>query len=177
MAAAVVAARLRLVMLPVLLALVGATLLAPPVGWLRRRGWPAAAAAPTVLVGFLLVLGGSLAALAPPVVAEVDELDVGIGGGLEEVQRWLVEGPVGLTDAQVNEALDRVQQQVTDNVDALTSGALTGAVIVAEVLAGLLLALVLLFFFLKDGERLWAWLCGLAPPRQREHVRAAGAQA
>jgi putative heme transporter len=43
-----------------------------------------------------------------------------------------------------------------------------------ELLVGTLLALFLLFFFLKDGDRIWAWLVGLFPRRARADVDAIG---
>jgi putative heme transporter len=173
---ATVAARLRLIALPVLLALVLTTLLAPPTGFLRRRGWPDGLAALVVVVTSILTLGGLFALLAPRAIDEFGEFDVNLTGGLEEVQNWLVDGPLGLSDSEITEGLDRLQQEVGANVDALTQGAVTGAFLVFEVLAGLALALVVLFFFLKDGDRIWAWLCGLAPPEHRDAVREAGSR-
>jgi predicted PurR-regulated permease PerM len=173
-AAVSVAARLRLVVLPVLLAIVLATLLAPLARRLRERGWPDAAAALAVLLAFITVLGGVVAAAAPQAADEFGELDVGVSGGIEEVQRWLAEGPLGLSDRQVTEALDGVQEQVRGNVETLMAGALAGAAVLAEVLAGLALALVLLFFVLKDGERIAGWLVDLTPPARRDDVLEAG---
>jgi len=171
------AARLRLVVLPVLLALLLATMLAPPARELKRRGWPDGVAALTVLVLAVTVLGTVITLVVPPAIDEVDQLDVGVSGGIEEVQRWLAGGPLGLSDAQLADALDRLQGQVRSNVDALTREAVTGALVVAEVLTGLVLALVLLFFFLKDGRDMWRWLAGLAPPARRDAVREAGERA
>ena len=168
------AATLRLVVLPVLLALVLATLLTPPTRWLERRGVPAGLAALASLLAALVVVGGGLALIAPGAVDDFNDLDVGISGGLDEVQRWLREGPLDLTDREVTAAIDRAQDQLRANVDTISQGAAVGAVLVAEVLTGLVLALVLLFFFLKDGERIWRWLAGLAPRRHRRDVHRAG---
>jgi predicted PurR-regulated permease PerM len=50
----------------------------------------------------------------------------------------------------------------------------TGALFVTELIAGLLLALVLLFFVLKDGYRIWDWIVSLVPGRRREGLREVG---
>src|SRR6266498_378931 len=55
---------LRLVVLPVIVALFLSTLLAPPAGWLRARGWPPLAATWAVMGGAVLVIAGASAALA-----------------------------------------------------------------------------------------------------------------
>ena len=168
------AARLRLVVLPVLLALVLATLLVPPTAHLRRRGWPDGLAALMTLLSSVVLIGALLAAIAPGAVDDFNALDVGIGGGLEEVQRWLAEGPLALSDREINTAIDRAQEQVRANVDTVSQNLALGALILVEVLTGIALALVLLFFFLKDGERMWTWLCDLAPRSQRDGIRRSG---
>ena len=173
-AAAYVAARLRLVVLPIALALVLATFLAPPVGWLKRRGWPDALAAITVLVAALVVLGGTLAVLVPPVVDEFADLDVGITGGVDRIQDWLAESPLPVSSDQVAAAIDRVQQRASEGFDAIAGQVVSGAFLVVEVVTGLLLAIVVLFFLLKDGDLIWDWTVGLAPPRRRGDVREIG---
>jgi hypothetical protein len=49
---------------------------------------------------------------------------------------------------------DRLEQLVRDNLGTLAELGVTGATVVLQVLAGFVLAVVVLFFFLEDGERL-----------------------
>ncbi|MDQ4133115.1 MAG: hypothetical protein M3179_07920 [Actinomycetota bacterium] len=50
-----------------------------------------------------------------------------------------------------------------------------GAVVLVEVVAGTLLALVITFFFVEDGERFQRWVLGEIPEDHREFaVRASG---
>lgn len=169
------AAELRLVVLPVLLAVVLATFLELPAGALRRRGLPNALAALLVVLAALVVLV-ALGTLVWNGLSEVEELDVSLSDGIEEVQDWLREGPVGLSDGEINRAVDDIQEQVRSNVSAITTGAISGAVLLVEVLAGLLLTLVLLFFLLKDGDRIWRWLVSLAPRARRPDVEELGSR-
>ena len=60
------------------------------------------------------------------------------------------------------------------NVARFLGGALSGAVLLVELLAGLLLTLVITFFFVKDGERFWSWFVGLFSADRLNRVRAAG---
>ena len=128
-----------------------------------------------MLLTALLVLAGVLAVVVPPAAGELDDLDVTISGGVEVVQRWLSDGVLGFSGDQVAAWLEQVERQVRDNAADLARGAVTGATLVAEVLVGLSLAVVLLFFLLKDGEDIWAWLCDLFPARHRTDVHDIGA--
>ncbi|MDP9385391.1 MAG: AI-2E family transporter, partial [Actinomycetota bacterium] len=165
---------LLVVVLPTLLALVLAALLVAPVRWLRHHRVPPAAATLAVLVGVLVAIGALAAWIFPRVGGQLGELSAGLTDGLDEVERWLAEGPLGLSHEQVNTAFDRVEQLVRDNVGSLAQLGLTGATILLQLLAGLLLAVIVLFFFLKDGERLWNGLLGFVPGRHRAGVRVGG---
>lgn len=161
-------------MLPVALALILTTFLSAPVAWLERHNWRNGIAAFAVLVTGLLCLGGVIALVVPPTIDDISALDVSLSGGLEEVEEWLADGPLPLTDQQAATLVGRVQEAVNSNLDQLASRAVTGAAVTLEVLAGLALAVVLLFFFLKDGERIWAWVSALAPPQRRADVDEMG---
>lgn len=169
------ASELRLVVLAILLAIVLATFLELPAAALRRLGLPDGLAALLVVLVALVVLA-ALAALVWTGLSDVDEFDVSLNDGIEEVQDWLQQGPVGLSDADINRSVDRIQETVRSNMSAITTGAISGAVLLVEVLVGLLLALVLLFFLLKDGDRIWRWLVSLAPSSRRGDVEELGAR-
>lgn len=168
------ASRLQAIVLPAFLALVLATLLAPVSGWLRRHGWPRALAAFSVLLAFLLVIAGVVAWIVPSVADQLGDLQIGLTGGLGVVQQWLVDGPLALSPDQVAGVVGRVEETVTGNLNNLAQTAVTGATMVFSVLIGLVLAVVVLFFFLKDGDRMWSWIRTLVPRRHREAVGEAG---
>jgi putative heme transporter len=175
-ALAIVFARLRIVVLPLLLAVVLATFLAPPTAALQRRMHDGVAAL-IMVFGFVAALVLTFGLLAPRVLDEFRELDVSISGGLDEVQRWLTDGPLNLSESQIEDLFSQVEEQVRDNAGELSRGALAGAIAAFEIVAGLLLAVVVLFFLLKDGREIWAWLCGLAPPAKREQMDGMGRRA
>ena len=171
------ASTLKVVVLPTFLALVLATLLAPLARWLRRHRWPRAAAALGAVVAFVLVFVGLGAWLGPTVGGQLGQLGAGLTGGLQAVEQWLIEGPLDLSQQQVSAAVDRLFQTVRDNIGSLAQGAITGATTLLSILAGLLLALVVLFFFLKDGDRMWGWAQSLVPRRHRDGFGEAGERA
>src|SRR6266511_3212895 len=160
---------LRLVVLPVIVALFLSTLLAPPAGWLRARGWPPLAAT-------WAVMGGASVALAPQIGPEIGTLRDRVTTGLDDVQRWLRTGPLQISDTQLSDLLDRARQEAQTNSRALTRGLLSGATLAVEVVTGALLSLVLTFFFIKDGDRMGNWFANHAGARA-DDVRAAGRRA
>jgi len=50
----------------------------------------------------------------------------------------------------------------------------SGAVLIGELITGLIVTLLLTFFFLKDGGLMWRWILGLVGPRRRHDVDEVG---
>ena len=163
--------QLRLVVLPVLAALFLATVLMPVCDFMRRRV-PGALAALLTILAAVLVLAGLSALLAPPVADELGDLEASFREGLAEVGSTLEN--VGISQADIDDAIDNGLQTLEDNSGPIGQGVVSGALLVVEVIAGLLLGLVLLFFFLKDGSRIWSWLVDLLPSRHREDAQEVG---
>lgn len=166
--------RVRLVVLPVFLALLGTTFLLPLVRRLRAAGVPSPAAAFLAVLSAVVVLVLVLIAIVPAVVDEVGDVGTSARDGLDEVTRWLADGPLHLNQREIDEGVDEALDAARDNIGGIGRGVVSGATIALEVVAGLLVALVLTFFFLHDGERIWAWLLSLVPQRHRRHVDAFG---
>ncbi|GGM07851.1 AI-2E family transporter [Dactylosporangium sucinum] len=165
---------LRLVVIPVAVALLLAALLEPAAGWLRRHGMHRSLAAAIVLVGGLIVVFGGLGVIVYTFIAQFNDLARQVRGGLNEIRHWLSYGPLHISERQLNEAVDQLQRQVTANRGALTSGALSTATTLGEVLTGFFLVLFTLFFFLRDGAQIWHFLCRLLPGQAQLPVARAG---
>lgn len=168
------AGKLRIVVLPVGLAVVLCTFLWPATKRLRDIGIPRAAAAALVLGIALAALVALIALIAPQTIDEFDELDVALSDGLETIEDWLVDGSLGLSQGQVDDIAGRIREQVEASAGTLAGGALTGALLLIEVIAALVIGIVVLFFFLKDGDRIWNWICGLFPPEHHDAVQEMG---
>jgi putative heme transporter len=175
--AAIVLSHLRLVVLPVIAALFISTILQLPVRRLKDRGWPDWLAALSTLLVTLLLFSGLVVLMAPSVTNEVDQLADGIADGVEEVGDWLFAGPFGLSEAQVRDYVEQAGDQVRDSAAPIASGVVGGALLAIEIVVGALLTLVLLFFFLKDGGKLWAGVLGLVPAESRERTARIGTEA
>jgi predicted PurR-regulated permease PerM len=107
-------------------------------------------------------------------VAQFDDLSAQVSGGVDEVRTWLAQGPLHLSQQQLDDGLERLQASVTDNQGALTSGAVSTAATLGEVVAGFFVVLFTLFFFLRDGDEIWRFLCRLLPGDAQVPVARAG---
>lgn len=166
--------QLRIVVVPVLVALLLATLLVPPVDLLRRRGCPSALATLLVMALSVAALAGVIVLVAPAFVDQFGDLENSVDEAIEEVVRWLVEGPFDLERGEIDRAVEEALASLRGNAGGIGKGVLAGATLLAEVVAGLLLLVVLLFFFVHDGRRMWDWAVSLAPQRHRDLVDGAG---
>ncbi|WP_345771809.1 AI-2E family transporter [Geodermatophilus sabuli] len=164
--------KLWVILLPIILGLLFATVLWPPTRFLRRHGWPPALAAAVVLLAALALFGGIIAAIAPSVADQVGELADQATGGLQEVQEWLSGPPFNLGEDQVGQAVDNAINSLQNNAQNIAGAALTGATAVGNGLINLVLALLLAFFFIKDGPRWVPWLSAQTGHRAAPHVAA-----
>ncbi|GHJ17771.1 AI-2E family transporter [Micromonospora sp. AKA38] len=165
---------LRVVVIPVAVALLLAALFEPLAAALRRRGVNRSLAAVLVLVTGLTVVFGGLTLIVRTFVSQLDDLSTQVGEGVDQVQGWLAQGPLHLSQTQLDGAVDRLQASITDNQAALTSGALSTAATLGELAAGFFLVLFTLFFYLRDGGQIWAFICRLLPRQARVPAARAG---
>ncbi len=164
--------RLWSILLPIVLGLLIATVLWPATRFLRKHRWPPALAASTVLIAFVAAFGGIIAAIAPSVADQVTELADAASAALQDVQQWLQGPPFNLGEDQIGEAVDSAINSIQNNAQDIAGYALTGLTAVGNSLLNLILALILVFFFLKDGPRFVPWLSAQTGPRAARHVAA-----
>jgi predicted PurR-regulated permease PerM len=165
---------LRVVVIPIVVALLLAALLEPIAAVLRGRGVNRSLAAGLVLVTGLIVVFGGLSLIVQTFISQLDDLTVQVDEGIDQVQTWLGQGPLQLSQTQLNDGIERLQRSLSENQGALTSGALSTATTLGEVVAGFFLVLFTLFFYLRDGGQIWTFLCRLLPRDARIPAARAG---
>ncbi|MET3807963.1 putative PurR-regulated permease PerM [Nakamurella sp. UYEF19] len=161
------------VTIPIAVALLLSALLTPVRQFLVDKGWRQGLASATVfVVGFVLVIT-LVTVVIRQFASGAKDLVSQAGGGLDKVQNWLVTGPLKLSQDQINSAVTSLKKVAVDNQGVLTTGAISTATSVAHIVTGLVLALFTLFFFLRDGRKIWTWMVGLMPLRARARVSEA----
>ena len=98
-----------------------------------------------------------------PVPGGFGDLSAQVDDGIAEIQDWLINGPLGLSQTQIDNAFESARNSLTDNRETLTSGAIGAATTAGHVLTGLLIALFATFFLVKDGAQIWRWIVRLFP--------------
>ena len=145
--------QIKLLVIPILIALILAAAIGPFVNMLRRRGLRGGLATGIAFIGLLLVLGGVGTVIYYSVRNQWGELAQQAASGLDELERFLLTGPIPLEQEQLDQAREGIMQFATSS--QVRSGAITGLSVVTEFIAGASLVIIILFFFLKDGAKIW----------------------
>lgn len=166
--------RLQVIVVPVALAVILTALLLPAVDWLDRRGAPRGAAVALVLLMGFSAFGGILSFVVSQFISGLPGLTEQVTRSIDNATQWLIEGPAHLSREQIDRAGDAVVKSLRDNQERLTSGALSTAATITEIVTGALLMLFTLIFLLYGGRNIYAFLTRIVPAHTRERVRDAG---
>lgn len=139
--------------LPILLALIVATVLWPPTGWMTRHRVPKSLAALISILGSLGVVAGVIALIAPSIVEQSVQLADQTSEAIGTVQDWLRGPPLNIRDEQLDGVLNQLSTTLQDRGDQIANGVFTGVSAVGSLVVTVVMVLVLTFFFIKDGPR------------------------
>lgn len=161
----------RLVIIPLAIALLPAALIEPLSDRLHARGWRPGAVGGTLVAVLVLGTIGLLSALGWLVANELGDLGESLDEAYAEISEWIEEN-IGIQVPPSDELLEQVQEWAGFNGDDGTVGRFAATAL--EVLTGALLAIVALFFFIKDGDRIVDFILELSPEAYREDVAEIG---
>ncbi|MFD4422706.1 AI-2E family transporter [Agromyces sp. NPDC058484] len=166
--------QLRLIVIPILVAVLLGALLVPFSQFLQRHAWPKWLAVAVAMLSALVVVGGLLTLGISQIVRGFDELAAQSLVAWDDFREWLLEGPLHITESQLNDFVDRAIASAQQDSGLLVSGALSLGSSLGHFLAGMLLALFATLFILIDGGGIWRWIVGVFPRRARTAVDGAG---
>ncbi len=164
--------RLKLLVIPLMIALILAAALHPVVRSLHRRGVRGSLATWITFLAAVLVLGGVVTGIVFAVRSEWDELVTAGVAGLERLRAFVVSGPIPVGQQALDDGIGSVVGFATS--DRFRVGALLGISAAAEVVTGTVLVAVILFYFLKDGGRMWEFFLRPFHGRHRERLLRSG---
>ncbi|MFC8076866.1 AI-2E family transporter [Streptomyces sp. NPDC057307] len=150
---------------PLIVGLLLTTLTWPLARFLRNHGWRPALAASVVTVLFLVAAAGVVALIAVPVASQSGELTTGVTDGIDKVRDWAAGPPLNIDDDEITGALDTGMARLQDSVGSMVTTVITGVSTIVNGVVTAVLALFLMFFFLKDGPRFLPWLTRQLPGR------------
>ncbi|MGX1805022.1 AI-2E family transporter [Nocardia sp. NPDC055321] len=166
--------RLSAVTIPLSIALLGAALLSPLVDWIQRLGVPRSLGVFVALTGSIGLLAGIMTFVVEQFVVGVPQLSDEFKDSVHEIQDWLINGPLHMSNEQIRNAGDTIVKTIESNQATLTNGALTTATVIGEFFTGAFLTLFILIFFIYGGDQIWEFMTRVVPRAQRDRVRTAG---
>lgn len=167
-------AQVRIIVIPVLIAILLTALLEPIVRWFERRGMPRWMG----VVAALLTLIASVTLLVWLIVSQFrngfDDVAAKAETSLQGALAWLESGPFGISADKIQGYLDQGLKAIQDHQSEIWSGALGIATGAGHFITGSLLTLFSLIFLLFDGKRIWFWVLGFLPKSAHAPVDTAG---
>ena len=145
-------------LLPVILAILMCTVLFPVTNWLRAHKFPRALASITTLLGFLAIIGGVFAAMAPVVSSQGASLVSQAEGGLNKLVDMAKDLPFEIDAAKVQEVLDDAIAFIKGQASQIATGVISGVSMASSIVMALVIMLFVAFFILKDGDKFLPWL-------------------
>jgi predicted PurR-regulated permease PerM len=169
-----VVGHLEVIVVPVLLATMVTAMLLPLVDYLDRRGLPRGGAVAGVILSSIVVVGGILTFVVSQFIqgapALVDQVTLSITNARNSLNTGLLSH---FSNDQIKSATDTAIEALKNNQAKLTSGALSTAGTITEIVTGALLMFFTLIFLLQGGRNIFAFVTRIFPLTVRDRVRDA----
>jgi len=155
------------ILTPILAAIIIAYLLDGAVAWLRQRKVPRFIAIIITFSTFVLLLLISLIVLAPLIVRQAIQFIREIPNMLAEGQAAIMQLPTKypniISEEQIGDILGRLQSQATDLSQKVVSSSVASVIDFLSFMVYLVVVPLLVFFFLKDKEKIFLWFANFMP--------------
>ncbi len=162
------------VVLPLVIALLLTALIVPVVNLLSRAGLPRGLSALLVVIGTIGVLVTLLTFAGQQIAQGASDLSAQVVTGLEQIRDWLKNGPLQASDSQIDGYIKSAQDAVTSSNKEIVSRLTEVTAAVSHIVAGVFIILFGTYFFLADGNRIWAWIVRIFPRASRARADSSG---
>jgi len=164
--------QLKLLVIPLLIGILLTALLWPAFEWMLRHRVPRWLAIIAAMIGTTAVVAGLLWLVVWQTSSEWPKVQERTAEAIEEFRHYLIEGPLHLTEAQIQDYLDQGFALIEQQASLLWSGALAIGSTAGHVVVGALLTLFILICLLADGGGIWRWTTRLFPRDARPALDA-----
>ncbi len=167
-------AMFSLVVLPLVIALLITALVIPVVEALVRLHIPRGISALMVVIGSIALVSLLLTFAGQQISQGANDLAEQVVTGLEQIRVWLKTGPLNASESQINSYLQSAQDAVTSSNEQIVSRLTEVGSALGHIVAAFFIVLFATFFFLADGNRIWAWIVRIFPRASRERADSSG---
>ncbi len=166
--------RFALVVVPLAIALILSALLLPAVDALHRHRCPRGLAVFLVLLGGLGSIGGVLAFVGSRLVSGLPELFGQVAGSIDALRRWLTDGPLQMSERQVEDLGNSAIAALQEHQVRLTNGLVATAGTTTQLVTGLFVTVFALVCFLHGGRDIYRFVTAVFPASMRDRIRDSG---
>lgn len=159
--------QLKLLVIPLLVGILITALLWPAFGWMLRHRFPRWAAVAIAILGTIAIVTTLIWLVVWQIRAQLPDVQARTGAAIEQFRQFLLEGPLHLTEKQIQDYIDQGFALVNEQAQLLLNGALAVGTTAAHVATGAVLSLFILICLLADGAGIWRWTLRLFPKAAR----------
>ena len=163
-----------LLIIPLLIAALLATLLQPAHRLLLKLKFPPVLSSLTLTLMLVLVVIALLTLAGQQLAAGFVTMQASVSAGVRDFIALIESWGVSFEQFNYQELLNDLTSTIQDNSGAILSGALGFGSTATNIGAGIIMALFALIFFLKDGPKIWDFLLNFVPRNHRRAVDGAG---
>ncbi|KNY07552.1 MULTISPECIES: AI-2E family transporter [unclassified Microbacterium] len=165
--------QLKLLVIPLMVSILITALLWPAFQWMLRHRFPRWLAVAISLVGTIAIVTVLLWLVIWQIRQQLPDVQKRSAEAIEQFRQFLIEGPLHLSEKQIQGYIDQGLQIINEQAQLLFNGALAVGTTAAHVVTGAVLALFILICLLADGGRIWRWTLRLFPRAARPAADAA----
>jgi predicted PurR-regulated permease PerM len=166
--------QLKLLVIPLLIAILVTALIWPAFAFMLRHRVPKWLAILVSVIGTLAIVAGLLWLVGWQIARQWSSVQASTVVAVEQFRQYLIDGPLHLTEEQIDDLLDQGWLFLQEQAELLWSGALAIGTTLGHVVTGAILALFILLCLLADGAGIWRWTLRLFPKKARPAADGAG---
>ena len=166
--------QLKLLVIPLLVAILITALVWPAFSLMVTHRWPRWLAIVVTVLGTIAIISGLLWLAVWQITREFGSVRERTVDAVSQFRQYLIDGPLHLSAQQIDDGLQQAYSFAQQQAELLWTGALAIGTTLGHVATGLLLTLFILLCLLADGGNIWRWTTRLFPRVARPAVDGAG---
>ncbi|MBW9093499.1 AI-2E family transporter [Microbacterium jejuense] len=166
--------QLKLLVIPLLIAILITALLWPAFAWMLRHRVPRWLAIVISVVGTLAIVTGLLWLVVWQIMQQWASVQASTEAAIEQFRQYLLNSPFDISESDIDGWLATAGGFLQEQAELLWSGALAIGSTLGHVATGGVLAFFILLCLLADGAGIWRWTLRLFPKKARPAADGAG---